>query len=61
MPLEGRRIAARRLEEAGVDFEWHEFNAAHAFLRDEGLRYNPALARIGLGLAKEFFDRTLKG
>ena len=26
-------------------FTWHEFNAAHAFLRDEGERYDPAAAR----------------
>ena len=30
------RVAARALEAAGVRYTWHEFNAAHAFLRDEG-------------------------
>jgi carboxymethylenebutenolidase len=38
-----------------VDFEWHEFNAAHAFLRDEGARYNPALARVAMALLLRFF------
>jgi len=43
-PLEGRRLIRDRLEEAGADYTWHEFNAAHAFMRDEGPRYDPALA-----------------
>jgi carboxymethylenebutenolidase len=45
---EGRCLIHRTLEESGADFEWHEFNAAHAFLRDEGVRYNPALARVAI-------------
>ncbi len=59
VPLEGRRIVARRLEECGVDFEWHEFDAAHAFLRDEGPRYNPALARVCMALLLRFLDEKL--
>jgi dienelactone hydrolase len=31
-----------------------EFNAAHAFLRDEDVRYNPALARVALALLLRF-------
>lgn len=36
------------LTEAGKEFEWHELNAAHAFMRDEGSngRYNPELAAL---------------
>jgi len=34
-------------------------NGAHAFLRDEGPRYNPALARQCYGLAIELFQRKL--
>ncbi|MBV9128369.1 MAG: dienelactone hydrolase family protein [Verrucomicrobia bacterium] len=60
VPAAGRRLIYDRLEETQRTFEWHEFNAAHAFLRDEGARYNPALAALGLGLAREFFDRTLR-
>jgi len=59
VPLEGRRKIAARLEEIGANFEWHEFNAAHAFLRDEGPRYNPALARVGMELLLRFFGETL--
>ncbi len=57
--LEGRRVIQARLEEAGVSFEWHEFNAAHAFLRDEGPRYNPALARLSLEILLQFFTEKL--
>jgi carboxymethylenebutenolidase len=59
VPLEGRRKIAARLEEVGADFEWHEFNAAHAFLRDEGPRYNPALARVGMSLLLRFLGEKL--
>ena len=39
--------------------QWHEFNAAHAFLRDEGPRFDPAMARLGYALALELFGRRL--
>jgi carboxymethylenebutenolidase len=61
VPLEGRQKIAARLEEVGADFEWHEFNAAHAFLRDEGPRYNPALARVAMELLLRFFEEKLAG
>ena len=38
VPEEGRRLIQARMSEAGVLFTWHEFNGAHAFLRDEGPR-----------------------
>jgi carboxymethylenebutenolidase len=59
VPLEGREKIARRLNDAGVNFEWHEFDAAHAFLRDEGPRYNPALAHVCMTLLLRFFAETL--
>jgi carboxymethylenebutenolidase len=59
VPLEGRNVIKARLEEAGVQFEWHELNGAHAFLRDEGYRYDPALALQCYGLALELFHRKL--
>jgi carboxymethylenebutenolidase len=37
----------------------HEFNAAHAFLRDEGPRYDPAAARICYDMVLELFTRRL--
>lgn len=59
VPLEGRLKIAERLNSTGVDFEWHEFDAAHAFLRDEGPRYNPALAQVCLSLLLRFFSEKL--
>lgn len=59
VPVEGRRKIHTLLEDAGVDFEWHEFNAAHAFLRDEGVRYNPALARVAMALLLRFLAEKI--
>jgi carboxymethylenebutenolidase len=59
VPLEGRNTVKARLEEAGVHFQWHEVNGQHAFLRDEGPRYDPALAYQCYGLALELFHRRL--
>jgi carboxymethylenebutenolidase len=59
VPAEGRRTIYNALDAAGVWFTWHEFNAAHAFLRDEGERYDPAAAHLTLGLAADLFRRTL--
>jgi carboxymethylenebutenolidase len=59
VPLEGRVKVHAALSAAGTNFTWHEFNGAHAFLRDEGYRYDPELAYIGLGLAISLFRRKL--
>jgi len=58
---DGRALVRARLREAGTNVTWHEFNAAHAFMRDEGPRYDPALATLGYALALEMFDRRLRG
>lgn len=59
VPVEGRRLIHRTLEDSEVDFEWHEFNAAHAFLRDEGPRFNPALSRAALVLLFRFLAEKI--
>jgi carboxymethylenebutenolidase len=59
VPVEGRRLIYEVLIEAGTCFSWHEFNAAHAFVRDEGERYDPAAARQALSLAADLFSRCL--
>jgi len=59
IPAEGRAAVYRALSEAGVLFSWHELNAEHAFLRDEGARYDPAAARLALGIALDLFGRAL--
>ena len=59
VPREGRRLIYDAMNDAGVRLQWHEFNGAHAFLRDEGPRYDPALARLAWTLIFELFGRTL--
>jgi carboxymethylenebutenolidase len=58
-PREGRRAVYEALDAAGVRFTWHEFNAEHAFLRDEGPRHDSAAARQAIGLALDLFARAL--
>jgi carboxymethylenebutenolidase len=59
IPTEGRMLVLQRLNEVGAKLNWHEVNGAHAFLRDEGIRYDPELARALFGLALDLFHRTL--
>jgi carboxymethylenebutenolidase len=59
VPLEGRNKIKARLEEAKVNFQWVEVNGAHAFMRDEGYRYDPALAYLCQGFMLELFHRRL--
>ncbi len=59
IPREGRSLIYNALSDASVQFQWHEFNAAHAFMRDEGPRYDPAAARICYDMTLELFHRRL--
>jgi carboxymethylenebutenolidase len=59
VPLAGRNAIKARLDEIGANFQWVEVNGAHAFLRDEGYRHDPALAYLCQGLLLELFHRTL--
>ena len=59
VPREGRRLISDAMNDAGLLLQWHEFNAAHAFLRDEGPRYDPAMARLCYTLALELIGRKL--
>ena len=59
IPTEGRMAVLARLNEVGARLNWHEVNGAHAFLRDEGARYDPELARQCMGLALDLFHRKL--
>ncbi len=61
IPFAGRVQVHQALEEAGTNYQWLEFNGAHAFLRDEGPRYNPVLAQQCLGISLELFHRKLAG
>ena len=53
VPLEGRRSILYRLDELNLRYSWNEVNGAHAFMRDEGPRYDPELA---LHLYREVLD-----
>ncbi|MES2421138.1 MAG: dienelactone hydrolase family protein [Pseudomonadota bacterium] len=59
VPYIGREAIRTRLEQTGASYEWHEMNAQHAFLRDEGPRYDPALFLQSMTLTLEFYRRTL--
>lgn len=60
VPFAGRQAIRERLEEVGARYEWHEVNAAHAFLRDEGPRYDPALFLQSVGWMLNLFGRALR-
>jgi carboxymethylenebutenolidase len=59
VPLEGRNTVRARLEEVGANYQWLEFNAAHAFMRDEGPRFDPSLWRHCFNLVIELFHQRL--
>lgn len=58
VPDRGRAQIQARLRETARNFTWHELNAAHAFLRDEGPRYDPALALVSYRLVLDLFARA---
>ena len=59
IPSEGRRMLYDALEAAGTLFQYHEFNAQHAFLRDEGPRWDPVAGQLAFDTALELFHRRL--
>jgi carboxymethylenebutenolidase len=59
VPFEGRTRIRARLEEVGVNYQWLEFNGAHAFMRDEGPRYDPSLWRGCFNLVLELFHQRI--
>lgn len=64
IPLEARRKILERLDEVsaakGLRYSWHEVNGAHAFMRDEGPRYDPELALQLYGMTVGFLHRCLR-
>jgi carboxymethylenebutenolidase len=59
IPEEGRALIHAAMSAADVRFTWHELNGQHAFIRDEGHRYDPELARLCMGLVLALFQRRL--
>ena len=60
IPADGRRKIYDALLAAERVYTWHEFNAEHAFLRDEGSRWDPAVGQLCRAIAFDFFGRTLR-
>ncbi|GGY70844.1 carboxymethylenebutenolidase [Cellvibrio zantedeschiae] len=59
IPPEGRAIVYKELVDANVNFSWHEVNGVHAFMRDEGDRYDAELQLWGYQTAIGFFRTNL--
>jgi carboxymethylenebutenolidase len=59
VPFAARTQVREALETSNTNYQWLEFNGAHAFIRDEGPRYNPVLAKQCMELALELFKRKL--
>ena len=59
VPFEGRVQIREALEQSGTLYTSLEYNGAHAFMRDEGPRYNPVLANFVYAHALELFKRKL--
>lgn len=57
IPLAGRQVVHQALLASECRFSWHEFDANHAFMRDEGERYDPALALWVYQQAKAIFSQ----
>lgn len=59
VPTEGRQAIYQNLIDNKRLFTWHEFNAQHAFMRDEGDRYDADLALQCYRMSVDLFRRTL--
>ena len=59
VPKEGRIKIYQALQQHELNFQWLEVNAEHAFMRDEGERYDPALAMTMYQNAVALFQRVL--
>ena len=59
VPATGRATVYKALSEAGARFSWHEVNGEHAFMRDEGDRYDAEAARLCMSIALGLFQRAL--
>lgn len=60
VPLDGRKLLYQTFSDKELNFTWHELNAQHAFMRDEGDRYDPELAMLCQRLTLDLFTRSLR-
>ena len=56
-----KRVAAfaEAMERAGRKYEFHTFDARHAFANPSGDHYDSALAKKARRITEEFFEKTL--
>ncbi|MEL0624176.1 dienelactone hydrolase family protein [Marinomonas arenicola] len=59
VPTQGRQKIYQQLLDTDRNFTWYEVNGQHAFMRDEGDRYDPALALECYAKAVALFQKTL--
>lgn len=59
VPVDGRIKIYNACQQHGINFQWQEVNAQHAFMRDEGDRFDPALAIQMYVQSVALFNRTL--
>ncbi len=59
VPVDGRIKIYNACQQSGINFQWQEVNAQHAFMRDEGERYDSALAIQMYLQSVALFNRTL--
>ena len=59
IPTDARMTVLNRLNETGTRLTWLEVNGAHAFMRDEGPRYDPQLASLLYPFVLNLFSRKL--
>lgn len=59
VPAQGRTKIYQQCVSTGINYQWLEVNAQHAFMRDEGERYDAALAISMYQQAVALFNRTL--
>ncbi|TMO84685.1 dienelactone hydrolase family protein [Pseudoalteromonas spongiae] len=59
VPVDGRIKIYQACQQTGINFQWQEVNAQHAFMRDEGERYDAALAIKMYQQAVALFQRKL--
>ena len=57
IPPEGRAKIHAALDRAGARYESHTFDAEHAFMRDEGPRYDPRATDAALEAMFAFFAK----
>ena len=61
IPEDGRAKIAASLKESGVKFSERLYPAEHAFMRDEGPRYDPEATDGAFGDMVEFYRRAFAG